>query len=436
MNTRHLPRPPIKKQRGLVAILVTVAFTLIVGFAALTIDVNHMVFNKAKLQNAVDSAALAGAMQADETDSASDVYLAVYDALNKYDDAAGNTSLKLTGSGAPSVVIQMANDAETFPGMGVNQANDIYVRVQVTAYPLERYFLGLFGINKEVTVSAVAGPGVGGGTVCEVVPLAVCSINDVDTHSNNGYGYSTGDAYALKLQKPSELMGAGNFQLLDVGSGASSVESALAGNFTTCINPGELTISEPGNTIGPVADGLNTRFDQYDGNMKGTETDNPSDIFVSELSDFNTVDYDDTRTYEDAVRIYDSSIKNPTESDPEAADPWGYDEYLAAEAACSGDSGGCRSDGVSERRMIKVAIIDCPENQKGGKGAYLVHSVGCFFLLNSASSTAGANTLPIIGEFREVCSVANTSPGGNGTSGITTGPYTVVLYKDPHNEES
>ncbi|WP_375752968.1 pilus assembly protein TadG-related protein [Vibrio sp. HN007] len=439
MNPRLKQRTSPRKQKGLVAVLITVAFALMIGFAALAIDVNHMVLNKARLQNAVDAAAIAGAKQADQTDSAADVNAAVTEALDKFDDAVGNTVLTLTGADAPTVVIQMANDAITFPGVGVNQASDIYVRVEITSYQLDNYFISLFGINKAVTVSAVAGPSSGAREVCNIVPMAVCSMDSSDTNGSDGtfLGYSTEKAYALKLQDNVSDMGSGNYQLLDFGSGASSVRSGLAGDYAGCISMDGSVTTKPGNTVGPVADGLNTRFDEHTGPMKGTESQYPPDKFIYGITDYNTVVYDEDLPYEDSVKIYDSNVKNPKDSTPEAADPWGYEEYLDEKAACNGsNSGGCRSSGVTERRTLAVPMIDCgnPLSSGGGTNQFNVDGIGCFFLLEKASSNSGKNSLPVIGEFLEDCTVEKSR--SDGSSGVTVGPYRIVLYKDPMSEES
>ncbi|MEZ9955466.1 pilus assembly protein TadG-related protein, partial [Vibrio splendidus] len=50
-----------KKQQGLVVIMITAALLVFLAVSALAVDINHMVVNKTRLQNAVDSAALAAA---------------------------------------------------------------------------------------------------------------------------------------------------------------------------------------------------------------------------------------------------------------------------------------------------------------------------------------------------------------------------------------
>lgn len=81
-------------------------------------------------------------------------------------------------------------------------------------------------------------------------------------------------------------------------------------------------------------------------------------------------------------------------------------------------------------------MIDCvnPLGSGGGTNQFDVDGLGCFFLLDKASDNSGVNSLPVIGEFLEDCTVENSQ--NNGNSGVTTGPYQIVLYKDPMSEES
>ena len=61
-------------------------------------------------------------------------------------------------------------------------------------------------------------------------------------------------------------IGPGNFQLARLGgSGADVVRENLAGGFEGCASVGDDIPTQPGNAVGPVAQGLNTRLDNYSG---------------------------------------------------------------------------------------------------------------------------------------------------------------------------
>ena len=54
-------RLPLRRERGVVAILVGMTLFVLAGMLALVIDLGHLYLAKAGLQNAADAAALAGA---------------------------------------------------------------------------------------------------------------------------------------------------------------------------------------------------------------------------------------------------------------------------------------------------------------------------------------------------------------------------------------
>ena len=59
MKIYHKLISKFKDQRGVTAIIVAVSLTMLIGFAALAIDVGYLYATKNELQNVADSAALA-----------------------------------------------------------------------------------------------------------------------------------------------------------------------------------------------------------------------------------------------------------------------------------------------------------------------------------------------------------------------------------------
>jgi hypothetical protein len=100
-------------------------------------------------------------------------------------------------------------------------------------------------------------------TTCEPVPLFVCDIPDAppgtNPHSIRDFS-NAGRIYGLTATSPPLNSLNGNFGLLDLGAGGAAVQAALAGNAGVPCNSGEPPVTEPGATIGPVSDGINTRF--------------------------------------------------------------------------------------------------------------------------------------------------------------------------------
>src|SRR5262249_22559460 len=110
---------------------------------------------------------------------------------------------------------------------------------------------------------AIAGPSPTIDTACNIAPMMVCG-----TSGAPGFGYTTGQITALKLSSGSNSsdIGPGNYRLLSLnGTGANLVRQNLGGKYGSCATVGTNALTQPGNQAGPVAQGLNTRFNEYSG---------------------------------------------------------------------------------------------------------------------------------------------------------------------------
>lgn len=447
----------IRRQRGLLTILITVAFLLILGFAALAIDINHMVLHKAKLQNIVDSAALAAAEQAyltpgTNSEKTTAAQNAITELFTEYQNKPGNDSLSLPMTFAnteDSVNLENAlillfarndlNDTKEleFNSYNVVNPNTIYVKVQIINYPLDSYFIGLFDIDKVVSASAVAGlVSVYGPTV----PITVCAIDPDDTTYDLStdppdttiYGFEQAKAYALKLQAAGELMQAGNYQLLDTGK--QGMAEAMASSCDVCqVENGDFLLSEPGNSVGPVGEGLNVRFNEYNGSMKKYEFEKgfEADDYVVEIGTDYDIEYleefETPEEYANAVTLTEKENKDPN-GNGISGETLSHPDFFATHYAANSSN---------FRRMVFVPVIDClldegEEAPKSGKGTYEKLNDLCFLLLQKAPTSSGDKT-PIIGEFRYQCP---TFMGTIAEDDDLTGPVRAVLLKDPDSEDS
>ena len=407
-SSRQCRRMP-NRQKGLVLVMVTAAMLSLIGIAALSIDVSHAVLNKTRLQNSVDAAALAAAVVLDGQGSNTDATGAVNSTLTNMAGATGNDEMDFSSA---SVSVEYSNDPSIFPQAGYNSSLDTFVRVTISSYPLDNFFAHLFGVNKQLRVSAVAGPSTAAIDV-NVVPMAVCEGSEPGVN-----GYTPGNLYPLKVadQKLSS-MGSGNFQLLDFGSGSSTVRQALAGDYVGSVAIGDTITTQPGNSVGPVGQGLNTRFGVYSGGGLSAN-DFPPDIYVKEPASTAIMDKDGNIVYSDTSGA--------------GGTPWGYEDYISALPDCTGDADCTASlGGQHGRRTISVPVVDC-SSASGGTSSFTVTGLGCFFILQQAPTTNGSKD-PIVGEYLESCSAGGGNPGQNSSD---DGPYTIVLYKDPSGEES
>ncbi len=186
-------KPPLRseRQRGVTAVMVALVLTILCGFVALVINSGHIMAVRNQLQNATDSAALAGARQLDGT---------MNGVTNARTAAAIYAQLHITDKNA-NVVINPASDvqvgiwnsaARTFTPItswtpaNLAAANAVLVnagREASRGNPVDVTMGGLLGRNQtDVNASAVA---VGGGpptNPCGLLPLtfSTCAVREED----------------------------------------------------------------------------------------------------------------------------------------------------------------------------------------------------------------------------------------------------------------
>lgn len=425
----------MKSQQGITLVLVSLLMLILIGMAAFVIDLNHQVLNKTRLQNAVDAAALASAVVADDktgidlSERLALINQAAVDTLNNFSAADGNQELVYPQD---NISVTFSNDKQTFVdaasfSLGVD--NDIYVRVAVSEVTLTQYLSFIFGGEKEVSASAVAGPSAPITRTCNVAPIAMCG----DAFSADlAWGYIPAEnpsynskqdklADTIHVLKPSSHknggIGAGNYHLLDFGSGKNTVRDLLAGSTDECLSVGDLVSTETGKGTGPVAQGLNTRFDG------GGTTDDGEAIKSDKYLEESNVTYDN----------YQTEYQNGTSK------AFYYADYVSNLAACEASGSGLckqqyyRETGQEGRRVLRVPIVRCESSpKKGGKMTLEVLGLGCFFVTQKVKQKG--NESEIFGQFLEDCTVKNASTGTTPNGDI--GPYKIILYKDPLSGES
>ena len=432
MNAR-IQQPRIafaRQQRGAMLVLVVIALASLLLMGALALDGSHMLLNKTRLQNAVDAAALSGAktlsMVTGATGSASTTQTAALNTLTLNANASGNGELAtaLAANGAGFAKVELASSVYgpfSFPG----PANATFVRVTVSNYPLSSFFWGVFqsldngnATSKSVAAVATAGPSPTSGP-CDLTPLLVCG----DPTQNNPsaglfWGFKFGDLQVLKSAAGNNsAIGPGNFQLLDFGSGGKTVREGLAGGIDQCNVVGSTVQTKPGNTVGPASQGLNTRFNEYKGGL--SSSDYPPDLVIT----VNPKSF--TYAGSPAPILYDGKTVTSSNGNLSTASGalYDYNNWVQDEAACVGGGGSCQSNGVFERRIIKIVIGDC-SGKNDGASAIPVLGFGCYFVMQPAAQKG--NEAQIFGQFASVCegdNVPGPNPSGN------AGPQIIQLYK-------
>ncbi|PMZ90893.1 MULTISPECIES: TadE/TadG family type IV pilus assembly protein [unclassified Pseudomonas] len=420
-----------RRQEGSVSVLMVITLGVIGLMAALALDGGHIMLNKTRLQNAVDAAALSGAKTLSQveggTNSASATRTAALNTLVQNANAAGNNELATAvgGNAGAFAVVELASSVYgpfSYPG----PTDAKYVRVSVPSYGLTGFFwnfaqvFGAGGLGPKA-VAAIATAGPSPTSPCDLAPLMVCGDS---TQYNPGagmfWGFQFGDLQVLKTAAGnSSPIGPGNFQLLDFGSGGSTVREDLAGGGKVCRDVGQNVQTSPGNMVGPTSQGLNTRFGIYNGPVSAS--DYPPDLVTS--SSNPAIIYDDSVSPPQVK--YQGQVVTSNNGDLTAGGNTilDYNDWRASVAACVAGGSGCQGNGVFERRMLKIVVGDCTGKQ-GGSTSIPVLGFGCYFVVQPMNG--GGGDAQIFGQFVKECegdNVAGPSPSTD------SGPQIIQLYK-------
>lgn len=447
--------PGLRRQGGIIAVLTAISLLAILGMAGLALDGGHTMISKTRLQNVADAAALSSAKTLMMTQN--DVVEAEVEAFAMFADAANDLGHNEINdsyvNGQLDVTVEFSKALIPFTP-GTTPAN--YVRVTATDFAMPTTLMQVMGVNSiDVAVSAVAGPSVSLGKTCNIAPLMVCadpsSIDGSGNLIDDFAGYEAGKVTVLKSGSANQAMEKGNFQLirLEDAQGGDDIREALAGTYSGCIETeAEAPIeTEPGNTVGAVRQGLNTRFGEYQGPMGqgGAEAYPPDTITTQSVGEF---------TYEDAIIdgeevkavYYDGDLVQYAEV-TNWESPQGYSTtyYAPHVGGIDGDGnivddGGIfdfedyrqapeSTTGVSGRRVIAMPVGQCGSETGQSQLPYLTSL--CFFMLQSVSNGPDPD---IFGQFIPygcpVTGVAGPEPVDK------PGPYVIQLYKDASRTES
>jgi Flp pilus assembly protein TadG len=225
---RHTPAG----QDGQILALCSVFLVVLMGMAALTIDVGGWLLQKRGLQGAVDAAALAGASQLPAGFSTAQTSASSYFTKNSATGTATVTS------------------ASTYT------SND---SVKVTATTTAKsYFSKVFGMNS-VTITVTATATVRSVTSYQstgnVMPFGVMKGN-----------YTPGTSYTIFGDGSSSNNGALSLDLVSgqtcaTANGANDLRNTIDGSQTACkLTVTDTLATKTGNNTGAIAQGLNTRM--------------------------------------------------------------------------------------------------------------------------------------------------------------------------------
>lgn len=396
--------------------LVAAGLVAMLAIAGLALDASHALANKTRLQNTADAAALSAAKVFDQTAdivAANAAAMAVF-GLNA--DGAGNHELNSAfDANEISVVLQWSQTLNPFVSAGIGP----YVRVIATGYQLDSSLTAVLGVTDlDIAATAVAGPSPTINTACNIAPLVACALDPSDPDL---FGFTPNDVQVLKSGggDPADI-GPGNFQLIRLDCpGGDCVRENLAGGYDGCLSLGETVETEPGNTVGPTVQGMNTRFGSYSGQM--APENYPPDVVTTQPSP--SLQYDETQDTDTQSGV----VQNGTLVTDATID-YGWADYqfdVANEMYTNPPP-----EGVFERRVLAIPITSC-DGSETGQSTLNVLGFGCYFMLQEVVQKG--NEAQIFGQFIQGCT-AGGIPGPNPLSGPE--PYIIQLYKDPDSDDS
>jgi Flp pilus assembly protein TadG len=406
-----------RKQRGITLVVVTIALLSLIAVGALALDIGRVMVNKSRLQATVDAAALSAAKVLDVTGSTTQ---ATSSANNVFMLNAQNHNDLWSVIGSVTRTIDYSNTLVPFAA-GTTPA--LYVRVRASGFSIAATLAGVAGISSfTLAASAVAGPSPAINTACNIAPILMCGA--APTPAAPVFGYSTGQVTVLKYAGGGggAGVGPGNYMLLDVGTGGSAVRTQLAGAFASCATINNTVTTETGVAAGPVAQGLNTRFNEYQGPMAGTQSTYPPDVVTNQPSGTSRLSCSDNSCSTVVTGSPSQTITNSSDYGS-----WSY-EGMYQPALQNQNYDVAPPAGVPDRRILAVPIGDCT-TAGTGKSNVNVMGLACVFMLQDVDQSDSN----MFGEVLSNCQV-NGNPGPAPTSG--PGPYKIQLYHVDGSPES
>lgn len=419
---RHSRASRRKGERGNVLAYTVLSALFLFLAVGLGVDLSHFYLAKTEMQNAADAAALAGAsaLTLPNPDRITTAVNRAVELLNTNKYNFNNKSFSvdrnaLCGTGQACVMF-----SENIDTGYVNEAtarsdpDDIrFIRVTTPQKPVSVIFASpILGSALSLNARATAGLSVPGNVRICIAPLSAVAPNPGESFPAGAEGtcptpgiqeyvddkgvkttcdptkaFCKGCMYTIR-SGPASNPSPGNYQILAcAGSGGDAVRAALAAYGEGCmcgnVSPGdEIGVdTKPGDTAGPVQDGLNVRFDDYKGAVKYSES-TPPDLNIAQ------------------------GIK--------------YSDYVAKTPFVKPADG---HEGKPDRRVLKIPIIEDREFDMGRDVVHVKSLAGFFMQDPVGKKKNGDITVEYVGD--DVKGVTGLDPSG----GVSTNIVTPVLYR-------
>ncbi|HET6979047.1 MAG TPA: pilus assembly protein TadG-related protein [Pyrinomonadaceae bacterium] len=430
MKTRNHSRALRRKNERGNVLAYTVISALFLFFAVgLGVDLSHFYLAKTELQNAADAAALAGASALTPHDAAS-ITTAVDRAvsimnLNKYNFNNKNFAATMDTTAQRSLVTFAINlDQTWYTEAQATASSGIYskvrfVKVFTPSVGISVFFASpILGSSKNLSANATAGLSVPGNVRFCMAPLSAVAPDPPPGGTGTFPAWAQGSCPTAGIQAdgcdPTKQFckgckytiryeggsgpSAGNYNILAcAGSGASDVRDALATYGESCkcgnVSPGDTITTKPGVAAGPVAQGLNVRFDQYGAGLSYGTTMPPDSNVAQGASHGHG-----SNTTWDGISWSDYGQNSPFEQ------------------PANGHTG------IKNRRVLIIPIIAASQ-YGNGRTQVQIGSLGGFFMNSQAIGSSSDVQVEYIGG--DIVGVVGFDPNGTNSTNVVT----PVLYR-------
>jgi hypothetical protein len=294
--------------QGTVTIFAVIAFGMLIAVIGLIMDISRVMNVHSQANAYADRVALAAAT---ELDRRSDALTRAINAAQGA-NAQVDPGFRLTLSGDDTISVAKLTFLSTLgadpldpyarspvagdvvmatwtPGAGlvyeagITAANATrlteFVLVDTTTETENYIFMPIMALFAPgmATEASVAPQAVAGFTreICNAPPLMMCNINEATAGAGAPFSANPGQMIRTKMQGAGAGWAPGAFGLLDApgANGAAAVRDYAARRDpnTQCVK--DSADVKPGQNTGPISQGLNVRFDMYNGPLSGSRSD-------------------------------------------------------------------------------------------------------------------------------------------------------------------
>lgn len=245
-----------KNERGSILATSAIGMLSVLLAVGLGIDISRFYLTKTELQNAADASALAAVSGLNGGTAG------ITEAADRAVQAMNKWEFNNTGVSFPRANVLFAVNLDgPYMSEGLAAASPRNIRfVKVTTPPSAvgvSFAAIALGSTWDLSATATAGFSVPLNVICPWLPAFVLDYPDNPIRTGNVYTFRLG---------PGDDISPGNYQLLaPIQSGGSGDRDGMATGVNLCITAGTEVKTKPGVTAGAIRQGVNTRFDIYEG---------------------------------------------------------------------------------------------------------------------------------------------------------------------------